>query len=106
MAVALERQHLVDVQRAEVDDPPHVVAGQVDQHDVLGHLLRVLAELGADPSVLLVGLPRQRVPAIGREMTRSSRSCTIGSGEQPTRDSRGRRTKYMYGLGFTWRSTR
>ncbi len=28
--------------------------------------------------------PRQRVPAMGREMTVPSRSCTIGSGEHPT----------------------
>ena len=43
---------------------------------------------------------------MGREITRPSSSCTIGSGDEPTRVSSGVRTKYMYGLGFTWRSTR
>ncbi len=50
--------------------------------------------------------PRRRVPAIGREMTLRSSSCTIGSGEEPTIVMSGWRRKYMYGLGFTWRSTR
>ena len=40
---------------AELDDAAHVVAGQVDQHDVLGDLLRVLDELGRHAPVLLVG---------------------------------------------------
>jgi hypothetical protein len=47
-----------------------------------------------------------RVPAIGREITVPSSSCTIGSGDDPTIVSSGWRTKYMYGLGLTWRSTR
>ena len=55
VAVALERHHLVDRLGAEVHDPAHVVAGQVDQHDVLGLLLGVLAQLGAEAAVLLVG---------------------------------------------------
>ena len=50
--------------------------------------------------------PRLRVPAIGREITVPSSSCTIGSGDDPTIVSSGWRTKYMYGLGLTWRSTR
>ena len=50
--------------------------------------------------------PRNRVPAMGREITRPSSSCTIGSGEHPTSVSSSSRTKYMYGLGFTWRSVR
>ena len=50
--------------------------------------------------------PRRRVPAMGREMTRPSSSCTIGSGDEPTIVTSGWRRKYMYGLGFTWRSTR
>ena len=39
-------------------------------------------------------------------MTVPSSSCTIGSGDDPTIVSSGWRTKYMYGLGLTWRSTR
>ncbi len=50
--------------------------------------------------------PRGRVPAMGRDTTRPSSSCTIGSGDEPTRVTSGWRRKYMYGLGFTWRSTR
>jgi len=50
--------------------------------------------------------PRRLVPAIGREMTVPSSSWTIGSGDEPTRVTPGWRTKYMYGLGLTCRSTR
>ncbi len=39
-------------------------------------------------------------------MTRPSRSCTIGSGEDPTIVASGCRRKYMYGDGFTSRNTR
>ena len=50
--------------------------------------------------------PAGRVPAIGRDTTRPSRSCTIGSGDAPTTVISGWRTKYMYGLGLIWRRTR
>ena len=50
--------------------------------------------------------PRRRVPAIGRLITRPSRSCTIGSGDEPTIVASAWRRKYMYGDGFTSRSTR
>ena len=83
MAVALERHQLVDLHGAVLDDAADVVAGQVDQHDVLGALLGVLGQLGGELAVVLVGAPRKRVPAIGREITVPSSSCTIGSGEQP-----------------------
>ena len=55
VAVALERHQLVDVDGAEAGHPPHVVAGQVDEHDVLGDLLGVLAQLAGHPAVVLVG---------------------------------------------------
>ena len=50
--------------------------------------------------------PRLRVPAIGRLTTLPWSNCTIGSGDEPTIVTSGWRRKYMYGLGFTWRSTR
>ena len=55
VAVALERHQLVDLLGAELHHPADVVAGQVDEHDVLGDLLRVLAQLGGQAAVLLVG---------------------------------------------------
>ena len=42
VAVALHRLELVDLLGPEAHHPSHVVAGQVHQHDVLGHLLGVL----------------------------------------------------------------
>ena len=50
--------------------------------------------------------PRLRVPAIGRLMTRPSRTCTSGSGELPAMVNDSWRTKYIYGLGLIWRNTR
>ncbi len=55
MAVALDDHHLVDHLGPEADHPAHVVAGEVDEHDVLGHLLRVLDQLALQPGVLLRG---------------------------------------------------
>ena len=84
VAVALERHHLVDLLGAEAHDPAHVVAGEVDQHHVLGDLLGVLAQLGGQAAVLLVGAAPAAGAGDGREMTRPSSSCTIGSGDDPT----------------------
>ena len=39
--------------------------------------------------------PRRRVPAMGRDTTVPSVTRTIGSGDAPTSDSPGWRTKYM-----------
>ena len=66
----------------------------------------MLPQLGLETPVLGVGGAAGRVPAIGREITRPSRSCTMGSGEEPTIVTAGWRRKYMYGLGLTWRRTR
>ena len=61
MAVALNGHQLVDPLGAEPHDPADVVAGQVDEHHVLGPLLRVLDELCLEPAVLLVA----RAPPAG-----------------------------------------
>ena len=54
MAVTLQRHHLGDLLGAERHHPAHVVAGQVHEHDVLGHLLGMLAQLGTQSAVLLL----------------------------------------------------
>ena len=53
MRVALERHQLLDVLGAELHDPADVVAREVDEHHVLGALLRVLDELGREALVVL-----------------------------------------------------
>ena len=53
--VPLERHQLVDLLGAELDHAADVVAGEVDEHHVLGPLLRVLAQLGGEPPVVLLG---------------------------------------------------
>ena len=58
VAVALERHQLVGMHRAELGDPPDVVAGEVDEHHVLGPLLGVLDQLRRQPPVVLVGAAR------------------------------------------------
>ena len=55
VAVALERHQFVDGDRAELGDTPDVVAGEVDEHHVLGTLLRVLDQLSGHHPVVLVG---------------------------------------------------
>ena len=51
--VALERHQLLDLLGAEAHDAADVVAREVDEHHVLGALLRVLDELGLEPPVVL-----------------------------------------------------
>ena len=55
VAVALERHQLVDVDGAEAGHPTDVVAGEVDEHHVLGALLGMFHELGGEAPVVLVG---------------------------------------------------
>ena len=52
--VALERHELLDLLRPEPHDPADVVAGQIDEHHVLGTLLRVLAELCRESPIVLL----------------------------------------------------
>ena len=55
MAVALECHHLVDLLGPEGDHPPHVVAGEVQEHQVLGSFLGILDQFGSHPALLGVG---------------------------------------------------
>ena len=57
VAVALDRHQLVHLLGAEAHDASHVVAGQVDQHDVLGQLLGVLGQLPLEEPVVVLVLP-------------------------------------------------
>ena len=58
MRVLLERHQLFDLLGPEGDDAPDVVAGEVDEHHVLGAFLRMLDELRREAPVVL--------PACGR----------------------------------------
>ena len=61
MAVPLDLHVPGDADRARSGDPPEVVAAEVDEHDVLGPLLRIGLELLGEERVLpLVGAPRTR----------------------------------------------
>ena len=63
MGVTLEHHQLFHALGPEGDDPAHVVAGEVDEHHVLGPLLRVLGELGGHAPV--VGLGATAAPGAG-----------------------------------------
>ncbi len=54
MRVPLERHQLLDLLGAVAHHPADVVAGEVDEHDVLRPFLRVLDELGFEPAIVLV----------------------------------------------------
>ncbi len=53
MRVPLERHQFLDVLGAELHHPSDVVAREVDEHHVLGALLRVLDQLGLHAPVVL-----------------------------------------------------
>ncbi len=55
MGIALDLGEGVDPHRAGLAHAPEVVAPQVHEHDVLGALLRVRAQFGLEPRVLLGG---------------------------------------------------
>ena len=57
MAVTLQCHQLVDLLGAVIDDTAEVVASQVDEHHVLGPLLRVLDQFSGQPAVVLVIAP-------------------------------------------------
>ena len=54
MAVPLEGHQLVDVHRPELGDAADVIAGEVDEHHVLGPLLGMLGQFGGHPAIVLV----------------------------------------------------
>jgi len=53
--VPLQRHELFDLLGSEGHDPADVVAGEIDEHDVLGPLLRVLRELRGHAAIVLLG---------------------------------------------------
>ena len=53
--VLLQHHELFDLLGAELHDPADVVAREVDEHHVLGALLRVLRELGGHAAVVGLG---------------------------------------------------
>jgi hypothetical protein len=56
--VGLDDHQLVHRDRAVLADPPEVVAAEVDEHHVLGALLRVAQQLARPGAVLLLVAPR------------------------------------------------
>ena len=62
VAVVLDLHELVDADRPRRRDAAQVVAAQVDEHDVLGSLLLVGEQVGAQAAVLGGVTPRGRVP--------------------------------------------
>ena len=55
VAVALDHHDLVEDLGAEAGHPTYVVTGEIDEHDVLGHFLRVLDQLSFESGVFLWG---------------------------------------------------
>ena len=86
--------------RADARDAADVVAAQVDEHDVLGDLLRIGAQLALQLASSRSSVPRGRVPAIGRTVSSRPSRRTITSGEAPSTVRAPRRRKNMYGDGF------
>ena len=54
VAVPLEAHQFIHVNGAELGHTPYVVAGEVDEHDVLRHLFRVLLQLTGHATVVVV----------------------------------------------------
>ena len=81
--IALDLHHVAELDGAIIGDAAHVVASQVDEHDMLGSLLGVGQQLFGQRAVLGLVAPRRRVPASGRIVTVPSSTRTRISGELP-----------------------
>ena len=81
--------------RAVVAHAAEIVAPEVDEHDVLGALFLVALELLGQAQILVVVLPRGRVPAIGCVSARRPSTRTSISGDAPTSASLPSRRKNM-----------
>ena len=106
--VGLDRHERLDLDAAGLADAPEVVAAEVDEHHVLGALLRVLEQLARDALVLRgVGAARARA-GDRRACVTSPRRVTVssGSGLAPATWKSPKSRKYMYGLGLTARRPR
>ena len=88
-------------------DPAEVVAAEVDEHHVLGALLRVALELLGEQRVLAgVGAARPRAgDRVGRQLVALDLEEQLRARRRRPRTS-GVRTKNRYGLGLTRRSAR
>ena len=56
VAVALERHQFVHLHSAVFRDTANIVTGEVNEHDVLGTLLRMFDQLGSHQAIVLVVL--------------------------------------------------
>ena len=107
MAVALDLHVLADRHRPGPRHAPEVVAAEVDEHHVLGALLRVALELLGQEGVLAgVGAARPRPgDRVGRQLVALDLEQQLRATRRRPRTS-GVRTKNRYGLGLTRRSAR
>ena len=78
MAVALDGTVGLDVHATGTSDAPEVVAREVDEHDVLGVLLRIGAQL------LLAGRHRPRDRRSGAAFRRSGATALVRLSTSPT----------------------
>ena len=88
VAVAFQEEAVGDLDRADLGDAADIVAAEVEQHQVLGALLRVGEQLGRRAPCPRAGVaPRGRVPAMGRMVTSPSRTRTRISGLEPATEA-------------------
>ena len=74
-----------DAHRARGRHPAQIIARQIDQHDVLGILLRIRQQFRLQRRVeFAASAPRGRDPAIGRSCAWPPCDLTRASGEEPT----------------------
>ncbi len=97
-----------DLDGSRVADAAEVVAGEVDQHEVLGALLLVVPELLGERVILgavATALARARDRLQRRDRpSRVSETCVSGDAETICSEPKSANT--MYGEGFTARSAR
>lgn len=106
VAVGLDDHEVVDRHRAGHRDAAHVVAAEVDEHDVLGALLGVRQQ-PLDGELVAAASPlRRAVPAIGRMVAVRPSSRRNSSGLAPTTTRPAIGSRLMYGLGLRSRMRR
>ena len=117
VAVPLHEHQVLHPHRAELAHPPHIVAPKIDQHDVLGDLFLIRAQIGFHRAVLhFIRTARPRpgdrpvldVPPMHahQQLRRRPDNVRARSASSSAASSSPNRRKYIYGEGFTIRSAR
>ena len=106
MTEALDDEALGHLHRSQLRHAADIVAAEIEQHQMLGALLRISEQLRLQRLVFFVGGAASARPASGRIVTVPSRNRTRISGLEPTTAKPPKSRKNRNGAGLIRRNAR